>query len=333
MLTRRGWGLLGVVVGCLAMATAYGARSLNAVMVPGLIALVAAVVQVARADRPSVTRGVPADGFVGERRTVTVDVAADAAAAGVVTDRLDAGLGGGTVTRETTVGGTVSYDVTLEARGEHRLGPASVAVTDVLGLARRAFDYRDTDTLLAYPPVYGLTRGSLPYGAAATAGGREEFDHLREYDRGDSTGDVHWKSSAKRPDDELLVREFVGDEPDAVSVVAETADDARPQADAMATAAASVSLGLLDRGVPVAVDAPAGNVPAGDGPDHRTAVLSLLARTGPGSVPADRRRDADVVVTATDGGVDVAFADRRTTFDALVAGEPTERAAEAEVTP
>ncbi|WP_121822883.1 DUF58 domain-containing protein [Halostella salina] len=332
MLTRRGWAVVGLVAGCLAMATAYGARSLNAVMVPALVALAAAVVQVVRADRPSVRRKVPEGGFVGETRTVTVEVDGEHATAVGLTDRTDAGLGDRTVEREATVGGTVSYDVTLDARGEHRIGPASVTVTDVLGLARRTFDDRDTDTLLAYPPVYGLARGSLPFGAAATAGGRERFDRLREYERGDARGDIHWKSSAKRPDGDLLVREFAGDDPDAVRVVAET--DGGDRADEMASAAASVALALLDRGVPVAVDAPDGTVDAGDGPDHRTAVLSLLARTGPGTVSPERREDAEVVVTAGDGGTAVTLGDRHTTFDALVAGSPTAHAATGqEVTP
>jgi len=323
MLTRRGWAVGGLVAGCLAMATAYGARSLNAVMVPALVALAAAVVQVVRADRPSVRRRVPEGGFVGETRTVTVEVDGDRAAAAVVTDRTDAGLGDRAVERATTIGGDISYDVTLDARGEHRIGPASVTVTDVLGLVRRTFDHTDTDTLLAYPRVYGLARGSLPFGAAATAGGREQFDRLREYERGDARGDIHWKTSAKRPDDDLLVREYAGDDPDAVRVVAETDERTTALADEMASAAASVALALLDRGVPVAVDAPDGSVDAGDGPDHRTALLSLLARTGPGTVPPERREGAEVVVTAAEGGTAVALGDRQTSFDALVAGTPT----------
>ncbi|NHN48142.1 DUF58 domain-containing protein [Halostella sp. JP-L12] len=317
MLTRRGWALAGVTAFSFVMATGYGARSLNAVMVPALLALVAAVVQVRRADRPSVSRRVPADGFVGETRTVALDAETRTAIAAVVTDRTAAALGAGVVRRETTLGGTVTYEVTLGRRGEHELGPATVTVTDVLGLAERSFEYRGTDTLLAYPEVRDLTAGGvLALGVDAFADDREEFDTLREYVRGDSLRDVHWKSSAGTPGADLLVREYESDEePDAFDIVAE-AD--RGRADEMATAAASVALALLDADVPVRVAAPNGTVDAGRGEGQRTAVLALLARAGAGSVPSERRGAADVHVRATgDEGATVEFQDRRVAFDDL----------------
>jgi hypothetical protein len=61
------------------------------------------------------------------------------------------------------------------------------------------------------------------------------------------------------------------------------------------------------------------------------AVLSLLARTGPGT-SGPGRGEEDITVTATDSGVRVTFGDRRTSFDALVAGDPTVDAGR-EVTP
>ena len=317
MLTRRGRALVGLVLATLFMATTYGARSLNAVMVPAVLAMVAAVVQVRRVGRPDVSRRVPADGFVGETRTVTLDVTADTAIAAEVTDRTPAALGAGLVSREATVGGSISYDITLRRRGEHELGPATVTVTDVLGLAERTFEYRATDAVLAYPDVYDLTAdGVLSLGVDAFVEDRGEFDVLREYARGDSLRDVHWKSSAGAPDADLLVREYAdGEDPDALDVVAE-AD--RGRSDEMATAAGSVALTLLDADIPVRVAAPNGTVSAGRGDGQRTAVLSLLARAGVGAVPSERRASADVVVRATgDGGATVEYGDRRVAFDDL----------------
>ena len=317
MLTRRGRALAVLILLSFFMATTYGARSLNAVMVPAVLALVAAVVQVRRADRPSVTRQVPPAGFVGETRTVALDVTAGTAIAAAVTDRTDAALDAGLVTRETTLDATVSYEITFRRRGEHEFGPASVTVTDVLGLAERTFEYRAADAVLAYPETYDLTAdGVLSLGVDAFADDREEFDSLREYARGDSLRDVHWKSSARNPDADLLVREYTGDEePDAFDLVAE-AD--RGRADEMATAAASVALALLDADVPVRVAAPNGTVAAGRGEAQRTAVLSLLARAGAGSVPSERRGAADVVVRATgEGGATVEYGERRVAFEDL----------------
>jgi uncharacterized protein (DUF58 family) len=321
-LTRRGRGLLGLVVLSLAMATMYGARSLNAVMIPAIVALVGAAVQVRRADRPSIERRAPSSGFVGETLTVTLDADAGAPVAGVVTDETDDGLRAPDTTLETTLGtAPASYDATLRHRGPRRLGPATVAVTDVLGLVERSFEFGETDTILAYPEVFDIVgREGFLRGTDDAGTNRGEFDAIREYARGDSLRDVHWKSSAKRPDVDLLVQEYRGnDRPDAVHVVAEAADTAHDQASAMATAAASVALALLDAGVPVAVDAPDGSVDAGIGPTHRETVLTMLARTGVGRVPTERRDPGDVVVTAPEtGDVTVRAGGRSVPFDDLV---------------
>jgi uncharacterized protein (DUF58 family) len=321
-LTRRGKGLVGLVVVSFLMATTYGARSLNAVMIPAIVALVGAAVQIRRADRPSFERRAPSNGFVGDTRTVTLDADAGTPISAVVTDETDDGLWAPESSLETTLGtASVSYDVTLKRRGPQRLGPATVTVTDVLGLVERSFEFRETDTVLAYPQVFDLAGGEgFLLGTDDAGTNREEFDTLREYARGDSLRDVHWKSSAKRPDVDLLVQEYRGnDRPEAVHVVAEAADTFHDHASAMATAAASVALALLDAGVPVALDAPDGSVDAGIGPNHRETVLTLLARTGAGRVPPERRDPGDVVVSAPDTGeVTVRAGDRTVPFDDLV---------------
>ncbi|WP_380675384.1 hypothetical protein [Salinigranum sp. GCM10025319] len=52
-LTRRGWVVVVVGVSGTAMAALFGARALNAVVFPCVVALVAALVQVRRIDPPT----------------------------------------------------------------------------------------------------------------------------------------------------------------------------------------------------------------------------------------------------------------------------------------
>lgn len=71
-LTRRGRAVVGVAVGGFLFATLFGSRSLNAVVVPALVALVAGYVQVRVRSDVSVTRDSPGDGFAGTTHDVTL---------------------------------------------------------------------------------------------------------------------------------------------------------------------------------------------------------------------------------------------------------------------
>ena len=51
--TRRGYAVVAVVVGGVAAGAVFGARALDAVVLPGVVALVAAVVQVRRGSAPT----------------------------------------------------------------------------------------------------------------------------------------------------------------------------------------------------------------------------------------------------------------------------------------
>lgn len=84
--TRRGYAVVAVLVVATVLAWQYGPRSLNAVVAPGLGALLATVVEAVRSGRPSVTRRPIEDGFPGDVRTVTVDVEASAGTLATVTD-------------------------------------------------------------------------------------------------------------------------------------------------------------------------------------------------------------------------------------------------------
>ncbi|QCJ45722.1 MULTISPECIES: DUF58 domain-containing protein [Haloprofundus] len=317
-LTRRGVAVVGVCVAGVVAAELYGSRSLNAVVFPALVALVAAVVQLQSFDEPSVHRAVPDDGFVGETHEVTLELATDGTPYSAdVVDRVGDGLSRrtGAARTETTVGGDpVGYDVTYERRGERTLGPVTVVARDVFGLLETEFTCRDTDRVLVYPSVRrvpGWARAELSgvHGVGLTED-RDEFNTIREYRPGDALRDVHWRSSAKRGN--LIVTEYSADE--ERRAVTLTAGGQTKRADAMAEAVASLSFALLEAGVPVTVSAPGGRIDAEPTARDRRRLLELLARTGGGEPP---EATADVVVRAERDAVRVLVDDRETSFEAL----------------
>jgi len=326
-LTRRGTIAVAVVVVGLALALFNGPRALFPFVGPVLVALVAAQLQVRSVGRPRLERQVPADGFVGERRTVELQFRdpptrlvriVDAVGDGLT--RLDDGPLWGTLGRS-----ELSYEVRYERRGRGELGPATIGVRDSLGLVERTFEYEGVDRTLVYPTVYELT-GTTTHELNMLADeafrqqNREEFDSLREYERGDSLRDVHWKSSAKRPADDLVVKQFVAEEDlGSVEIVAESEPGGT---DAMAEAAASVALYLLDAGVEVGLSTPDESVAVDAGADQRLAVLRALAVAGPGTA-SGADADTAIHVEGHGGGATVTVRGRSVAFEQLVGTEMT----------
>jgi uncharacterized protein (DUF58 family) len=125
--------------------------------------------------------------------------------------------------------------------------------------------------------------------------------------------DIHWRASAKRPDEEFVVAEFESrSEATQLDVVGESA---LGSADAMAESIASLVTHLHDLGVTVAVTVPGGSVVAH--PGDIVSVLRLLARTDDGWVDAERRRRADLYVLGKGGHATVTFAGREIDFEGL----------------
>lgn len=269
--TRRAYVVLAVVAGAIVSGSLFGARSLDAVVVPALVALVAAVVQVWRAPTPTIERTLPPARPAGTSGTVELRLDAPRSYPATVSDRLPPGIDGGggvdgdgrgpgadsdsrdpeadsdsgevddedteadgdgtgpaeaaatAAVVDATIGGdSVSYEITPRRRGKHEIGPATVVVTDVLGLVARTSRVENRGTLLVFPPIRRLAPGARTELLAASGAvdprpsGRDTFEGLREYVPGDPLRDVHWKSSAKRGS--LVVQEFAG-EPDRDRVV------------------------------------------------------------------------------------------------------------------
>jgi len=325
-LTRRGWAVAALAVALIVLAWANGARSINAVVAPTLVALAGALLQVHLRDRPDVERRAPATGVVDEDLTVELDVPADRPFAATVDDGLGDGVTAEGLPATTTFDGSpLRYDVRLWERGERRLGPAELTVEGLLGLARTTFYYNDIDAVLAYPRTYRLDppAGALEgLPASRPFSGTDEFDGLREYERGDSRRSVHWKSSAKRPDEELLVRQYASTEERGALTVGVSPGNLDDKA---AEAATSLVTYLLDAGFEVELVTPDRRLDPDAGRHQREAVLAALARLGPGTLSDAAAEDADLLVRSAGGDVLVSDGDDAVAFDRLVATAGGER--------
>lgn len=313
--TRRGIAVAVVAVLAFALGATAGARSLNAVVVPALVGLAAAAVQLARADAPTVKRSIPESGFAGATRRVTVDVDSDVPCR--ITERVPDGVSVDGAAPSATVGhgGGFTYEIELERRGAHELGPATCRLTDSLGLFARRVDTEGSVTALVYPDVYVVEAEALADVVRRGLGDdRASFDRLREFSPGDAMGDIHWRASAKRAADEFLVAEYASRS--EVSSVEIAGEAAAGSVDAMASTVASVATHLQDAGVGVAVTVPGGRVVAHSG--DAVPLLRLLALTDDGRIDGEARADADIVVSGEGGNATVSVADREVDFDSLV---------------
>ncbi|MFB6352696.1 MAG: DUF58 domain-containing protein [Halobacteriales archaeon] len=320
--TRRGYAVAGVVVAAVLSASLFGARGLNAIAAPGLVALAFAVVQTWRVDPPTVERELPRRGAQGSTVAVELDLAADRPYSARVTDAVGDGLAADGNDRATTVGaGGMRYELTLRGRGERTVGPVTVVARDVLGLVARRFELPVRSTVLVRPVVHPLSGPRADELVWIFGGGddRQEFDFLRRYRRGDPVRDIHWPSSAKVPGEDLVVKAFSADEGASSAVVA--AESEPGHADEMAAAAASVVAVLLAAGLRVGLATPEARLEPRAGREQRDRALDELARSLGGPLRRQDRRDADIHIRAGADGVTVELADATVPFRD-VAGRP-----------
>jgi uncharacterized protein (DUF58 family) len=345
--TRRGYAVVGVVLAALLAGAVFGARALDAIVLPGLVALVAAAIQLRRIPTPELDRTLPPADVAGTSGTVTLELQGDRTYPVTVRDRLPAGVdvadapeaaGDSEAIVDAAVGGApVTYGIVPQRRGEHVVGPATVVATDVLGLLKRSTVVDRRDTLVVFPRVEHLPGTlSAELQAAYQSRGttqRDEFDDLREYVRGDALRDIHWKSSARH--DQLMVQEFTDRaDPERVTVAAGVDDVASRRgtdgddeertppgddpsgnaadtpADRMANAAATVCVSLVRGGASVTLATPSGSVDAS--PGRIRPALSHLAVAEGGRVPT---ADADIVVVAAGEAVSIRFDGREHRFE------------------
>jgi len=332
-LSRRGWTVLSLTVTLWFLGATFGERSLNALVAPGALALLVAVAIVHRTERPTVDRVLPPDGFPGESGTVELTVEGGRAGTLTVADAIPQGLSADDPEHAVAGGSaTVRHELHYDRRGAHEVGPVTVTVADLFGLATRTYEYPESvATLLVYPKLAEPPGDVLASLSAAVElqrrPGRDEFDRLREYDRGDAPRDIHWKSSAKRPDDELVVKEFLGQTPSDGVGIAVGGSGARTTIDALAEATASVAVHLLEEGVEVGLETPTASVEQSVGAHQRQTILATLARLDPGAQPNDQRQ---IRIQPVDGEATVAVGGARVPFRTAEGSEVVEREEQAE---
>lgn len=291
--TRRGWAVAAVVGLAAVMGWVYGGRSLNAVVVPGVALLAVSWLGVWRASAPHVERESAAYGFPGETPRVEITVESDRSANATVTDAVPEVFGASPRFETVTDGRPLAYSVRLAERGVHELGPVTVRITDVFGLWQKTYVEAVTDEVVVFPRVRPLydSAGVLS-GYVGLTDEREQFDSIREYQRGDALRDVNWKASAKRAGD-LVVTEYAGEGAERTVMVGVGSG---PNPDNAAEAAATLVTHMLDAGLAVGLATPSARVGPGTGLDHRHELLTALARyDGTGAAPALDGVDLEVV--------------------------------------
>lgn len=300
-LTRRGWFVAGLIVVTFILGVLFGPRSLNAVIAPAFVALLVAWWQVRRVDRPSMERHMPPEGTVGGDIEVSIECATETNRLGRLEDTTSHGLIAEGNNAEFDLDSGHRYTLHLYQRGRHHVGPMTVAVSDIFNLVERTYEYRTVDELLVYPRIHEISSEGLER-LAKLAGvrlhrERHEFDRLREYRPEDSLRDIHWKTSAKRPDVDFIVKEFVRETDRGTLLLS---GESTPSGDdALADILASISAALLRRGLSVAVETSEGFIEPITSIDDVDRILTELATLGPGS-PSQR---GDVHVVAESANV------------------------------
>jgi len=313
-LTNRGYGVLAIVVVAEVLAFTSGARALNAIAAPAVVALLAGLVMVRRTETPTAEREAVPPGFPGDTRTMTVEVDGDGVAA--IEESVPEGLTVDASRVERSLPATVTYDLTCNRRGRHTVGPLTVSVRDVLGLFEQRHEVGSTARVLVYPPVYKLAGQQVLHEHVLDRSEleRQEFDTLREYAPGDPLRDVHWKTTAKDPD-AIYVTEFADRQVDHDVVIAASSEAGA--ADEMATAAASIAVIALEADLGVELRVPEETVPLGYGATQRESVLEALATTDGGPLSDGQLGDVDVHVDADSEGVRIAFGSHTETLEAM----------------
>lgn len=110
----------------------------------------------------------------------------------------------------------LEYRLRVMSRGKYSLSCVYVTVFSFLGLCRKVARIPCNSEVNVYPDLKAVSRyillarrsqlGLIGIRKAARAGGENDFERLREYQRGDEVRHVDWKASAKQ--DRLIVRTY-----------------------------------------------------------------------------------------------------------------------------
>lgn len=293
-LASRGKLVIAIVVLGFALGWAFGGRSLNVVVVPGIVLVAATGLYVLRFENPEVIRHAPSQGHQGETRRVDLWIESQQGYPATVKDRSSPGISGFEPQTIVTDGRWISQEITLEKRGRQTIGPTRITAQDPFGLWEREFTYPKTASVMIFPKVSELADGrNLLREFIGLTDEREHFDSVREYVQGDPLRDINWKTSAKHQG-ELYVTEYAGE--GVVDRVTIAAESVGPATDEVAEAAASLSAYLLDAGLSVGLVTRDGQVDPGTSDAHHRRLLELLAMLERGPIEPTTRGKADILV-------------------------------------
>ncbi len=264
MPTRRGWSLLGAGSATLALWYFIGDSELLLVGSFLLVAVLLAWAYVAFAPtRVTVSRRLGSEA-IHDGDTVSIGLVIESNSKTTVRNlTIEDGVEGRTHARfelaalRPSERSTATYRLTCRPRGVFRLGPSQGWVTDPLGLVEVGLRPGTVDRLVVYPYVEDL-EVSLPKGSRAPVDARrpdqvhrggEDFDTLREYQKGDDLRRIHWPSSARA--DRLMIRQLDAPWQSRALVVLDARTESYESSDAFETAvsgAASVLSQLVKAG-------------------------------------------------------------------------------------
>lgn len=291
-LTKRGTVTVLFILLAVGMGWRYGARSLNAVAAPLLIALIAGMLVVLRGSFADASLASIRPGFPGEKRRLELSIEGGGLA--LVSLELPAGASEESLNRMVSLPETIEHETALDTRGEYEITGGTVRFRGPLGLVERTTNLELEGSLVVYPERYDLDLDVSSFlFLEEFEAERQEFDRLREYEQGDPLKHIDWKSSAKY--DDLYVIEY--DASESRKTIEIAGSSAREMDDEMAATVGTVALMALNAGFDVGVSVPAGTLPPGSGPTHRENLFRLLARTADGRSPMDTD-EADIVVQA-----------------------------------
>ena len=290
-LTGRGWGVVAVLIGSIALGLALRYPEAVGIGMGTLVLLVVAYFLVSGGGPVWATA--TAQPRVERRADSAVRVDVDAARAHRRGLRLVApgALAHPVVWDETGIHADVP--IPTQRRGPVSLGPWSLERVDPWGLLRRRVGEVDGVAVLVIPRVRPASLATLP-SALADFGGSAEmgtttFATLREYVVGDELRHVHWRSSAKTGT--LMMRQYIDVTRPRITLVlvveerAYTSDDEFEGAvDFLASLAAVASSSGLDVDVCTTTGERASH-----GGGRSSAVLDLLALVEQGSSGVDTR--------------------------------------------
>lgn len=120
---------------------------------------------------------------------------------------------------------TIRYSLKPLSRGQYHFGKLHLYVSTKLGLLQRRFSISIPQTVKVYPSFLHLKRFQLKaIGEKQSSGLRvlrrghsNEFDHIKEYNRGDDVRTVNWKASARR--NQFMINAFMDEKSQQVYCV------------------------------------------------------------------------------------------------------------------